>query len=243
VGLVNRVVARARDEEPDAIGAFAFGSYAHGTAEPSSDLDVQLVTLGEPRIPYRTWFVGERHVSVSAKSTDRLRALRSEPASWSLGFAVENPGVWLWSTAAAVHALGDPPGFAHPPDAPELEDFVEACAKALRAQESLPLRVAAHGVGATAPALVRDLSPPVRVRNRVDAVRAALALPVAPAGWTENLPVVLGLTPAGDGEVREAVERLARGVLGLLREQRVAFEQPELTRYLHDGTLERHLGV
>ena len=204
---------------------------------------MQVVTLGEPRIPYQTWFVAELHVSVGFKSTDRLRALRSEPASWSLGFAVENPGVWLWSTAAAVHALGDPPGFAHPPDPPELEDFVEACAKALRAQESLPLRVAARAAGADAPPLVRDLNAPLHVRSPVDAVRAALSLSVVPPGWTEDLPVVLGLTPAGDDEVRGAVERLARGVLGLLREQRVEFEQPELTRYLHDGTLERHLGV
>ena len=40
-----------------------------------------------------------------------------------------------------------------------------------------------------------------------------------------------------------SVERVAFGVLGLLRERgsRVGDAQPELTRYLHDGTLERRL--
>jgi hypothetical protein len=142
-------------------------------------------------------------VSLGFKSTDRLRALRTQPASWSLGLPVENPGVWLWSTAAAKAALGDPPGFSHPPCAAELEDFVEVCAKALRAGESLPLRVAARAVGEAAPPLVRDLNEPLTVRSRVDAVRAAISLEIAPSGWAE---------------------------------------QSELTQYLHDGTLERHLG-
>jgi hypothetical protein len=48
-----------------------------------------------------------------------------------------------------------------------------------------------------------------------------------------------------DARVSDAVERVGRGVLVLLREQgsRVADAQPDLTRYLHDGTLERHLGL
>jgi hypothetical protein len=203
-----------------------------------------VVTRGAPRIAYRTWFVGERHVSLGFKSTDRLLALRSEPASWSLGLAVENPGVWLWSTASAVAALGDPPGFSHPADPPELEDFVEACSKGLRADESVPLRVAARGVGVTATPLVRELNEPLVVRNPVEAVRAALGFAIAPPGWADDLSALLGLAPADDEGVRTAVERVARGVLQLLRERRstVGDRQPELTRYLLDGTLERHLG-
>jgi hypothetical protein len=39
--------------------------------------------------------------------------------------------------------------------------------------------------------------------------------------------------------------RVAGGVLRLLRESgsRIGDGQPELTRYLHGGTLERHLGL
>lgn len=194
------------------------------------------MTLGAPRIPYRTWFAGDLHVSVGAKSVDHVRALRSEPADWALGFAVDNPGVWLWSTAAAVVAAGDPPRFTHPPGTPELEDFVEAVAKALRGS-----RLAAQVAGRLAPALLRDLGAPRTVRTQEEALEAALALDVVPAGWQEDLPVALGLAEADDEHVRAAVERLARGLLALLRERRVEIEQPELTHYLHDGTLERHL--
>jgi phosphoribosyl-AMP cyclohydrolase len=231
-----------RDEEPDAVGVFVFGSYAQGTAEPSSDLDLQIVTLAAPRVPYRTWFVGDLHVSAGAKSSDELRRLRSVPAGWSLGFAVEGPGIWVWSTAAAVAAVGDPPGFSHPPGEPGLEDFVEWCAKALRASDPLALRVAAYGMAETAPVLLRDLNAPLTVRNRVEAVRAALELAMAPDGWADDLAALLALAPADDARVRDAAERLARGVLRLLRERAPDVDpQPALGRYLIDGTLERHL--
>ena len=233
-----------REDEPDTVGVFAFGSYAQGTAEPSSDLDLQIVTLAAPRIPYRTWFVGDLHVSAGAKSTDELRRLRSIPAGWSLGFAVDGPGVWVWSTAAAVAALGDPPGFSHPPGEPGLEDFVEWCAKALRASDALALRVAAYGMAETAPVLIRDLNAPLTVRNRVEAVRAAIELAVSPDGWADDLATLLALATADDARVREAAERLARGLLALLRERAPGVDpQPELGRYLIDGTLERHLGL
>lgn len=242
--LVGRVVSRVRDEEPDAVGVFVHGSYAEGTAAPTSDLDIQVVTLAAPRVPYLMWFVGDLHVSAGSASTDDLRRRRAVPASWSLGFAVDAPGAWLWSTAAAVAALGDPPELTHPPGEPQLEDFVEWCAKALRAADAVELRVAARGMGETAPTLLRDLNAPRTVRNRTDAVRASLELATAPPGWADDLATLLALEPADDERVRAASERLARGLLALLRERAPGVDpQPELGRYLADGTLERHLGL
>jgi hypothetical protein len=83
------------------------------------------------------------------------------------------------------------------------------------------------------------------VRDRLGAVRAARDLANVPSGWSDDLLVLLGLAPVPDARVGDAVERVGRGVLVLLREQgsRVADAQPDLTRYLHDGTLERHLGL
>jgi hypothetical protein len=232
-----------REEEPDLVGLFVYGSYARGTAEPGSDLDIRAVTLAKPRVPYRTWFVGGVHVSIGARSADELRRAAAEPVHWALGFAVDATGVWLWSTAAAVAVVGDPPRRTHPPGEPELEDFVEAAGKALRARDSIALRLAARSAGALAPRLVRDLNASRAIASSLDAVHAALALEVVPDGWSDDLRVMLGLAAADDDGVRAAVERLARGLLALLRERAPDVDpQPEISRYLADGTLERHLG-
>ena len=99
-------------------------------------------------------------------------------------------------------------------------------------------------MGETAPVLLRDLNAPLTVRNRVEAVRAALDLAVAPDGWADDLAALLAVAPADDARVRAAAERLARGVLALLRERAPDVDpQPEIGRYLADGTLERHLGL
>jgi hypothetical protein len=220
------------------------GSHARGTAAPSSDLDLKAVTLGDVAPVWRTWFVGDLHVSVGFASGRYLREARARPADWSLGFAVDSVGSWAWQTAAAVAALGEPPDLSRPPAEPELEDFVEFCAKALRTDDAVALRVAARGAAEAAPALLRDLNAPERVLDRAGAMRAALGYATAPGGWRDALAMSWGLTPGDDDAVRSAVERLARGTLALLRERgsRVGDGQPELTRYLHDGTLERHLG-
>lgn len=183
-------------------------------------------------------------MSLAFASSEYLKEVRARPAAWSLGFAVESTGVWAWQTAAAVAALGDPPSLDRPPGDAELEDFVEWSMKALRATDMIALRVAARGAGEEAPALLRDLNAPERVRDRASAVRAALGYATAPQGWRDDLAVLLGLEPAADDAVRAAVRRLATGTLALLREggSRVGADQPDLNRYLHDGTLERHLG-
>jgi hypothetical protein len=201
------------------------------------------VTLAAPRIHYRTWFVGDVHYSVGAAAAETLRRSQEEPRGWAYGFAAESPGVWAWSTAAAVVALGDPPTLRYPPSPPELEDFVEYAAKAFRAGDTIPLRLAAQGLGREAVPLLLDLNPQQVVRTRVEALAAARAFRVAPEGWPEDLAVLLGLGEAADGEVRRAVERSGYGILRLLREHgsRVGDAQPDATRYLHDGTFERHL--
>jgi hypothetical protein len=202
------------------------------------------VTLGAPRLRYRTWFVGETHVSVGAAAAETLRRSQETPRPWAYGFAAESPGDWLWSTAAAVAALGHPPTLRYPPAEPELEDFVEYAAKALRGRDAIALRLAAQGLGRTAvPLLLHDLNPQRTVRTRAEAIAAARELRLVPDGWAEDLPTLLGLAAATDAEVRAAAERVAFGVLDLLRQRgsRVGGTQPECTRYLLDGTFARHL--
>jgi hypothetical protein len=240
--VVAAIVARIHEWEPETCGIFVFGSYAAGTATRASDLDLRALTPA-PRVDYRTWFVDDLHVSVGARTLARQLARREEPAAWSLGFPVASPARWVWRTEEAVAALGDPPVLRQPAAEPQLEDFFEATRKALGASEPLALRVAARSAGELAPRLLIRLNAAREVVNRVDAVRAATELAVAPRAWRDDLLRLLALAPASDDEIRDAVGRLARGTLGLLRERAPDVDpQPELPRYLADGTLERHLG-
>lgn len=177
---------------------------------------------------------------MGAASVEQRRARVAEPAEWALGFAAHEPARWLWQTAAATAALGDPPEVTRPPAPAELEDFVEYAAKAFRARDDLSLRLAAQGVGREAIPLLLDLNPQAIVRTRREAIDAARLLRVAPDGWPDDVLVLLGLAA---GDVRGAVERVAFGVLRLLREagSSVGHEQPDCNAYLRDGTFERHL--
>ena len=244
-GLLDELVARARIVAPAAIGAFVFGSYVRGDATSASDLDLRAVTREQAATRYFTWFVGDLHVSLGISSLEQMRERAATPATWSLGFGVEAEAAWVWTTAAAVAALGDPPALRQPPDPPELEDFVEFCSKALRASDAIALRSAARPAAELAVALLRDLNDARTVETRAEAVRAAVAFTTAPEGWAADFLTAAGFEPADDARVRAAVRGLATGVLRLLRERRSGLgdHQPELTTYLLDGTLERLLGL
>lgn len=221
------------------------GSYARGDATPGSDLDLHAILRAPPRVGYRTWFVGDLHVSFGFADAQALQGALARPGDWSLKLPSAIPAVWVLADQETRDVFGDPPGFSRPGGEPELEDFVEWCAKALRAPDSTALRLAARGAAEEAPALLFELNEVRRVESRAEALRAACSFEVAPAGWGDDLPVLLGLTADPDERVREALLRVAGGLLRLLRESgsRVGDGQPELTTYLHDGTLERHLGL
>jgi phosphoribosyl-AMP cyclohydrolase len=247
--VVEGLVRRLREAEPAAIGVLVTGSYAVGRATSQSDLDLTVLTAVPEVCHYRTWFVpcaGRLlHVSAGAVSLAAWIAEGDEVASWSLGFPTEEIAVWLWATEAARAVLGDVPTTRRPPATPELEDFLECATKVRRAAaagDSPGLRWHAHHLGCYAPRLLLPLNPERRVRDVRDALQAALELPVAPPGYAGDLGVCLALRPAGDAEVAAAALRLARGLLAFLRAHRPEVDsQPELARYLADGTLQRHL--
>jgi hypothetical protein len=82
------------------------------------------------------------------------------------------------------------------------------------------------------------------VHSAREALDAALSLSVAPEHYREDLPICLGLTAASAEEVGRAALRLTGELLGFLREHRPDVDpQPDLPRYLADGTLERRLGL
>jgi len=249
--VLERIVARLHGLEPSTIAVLVSGSYAKGTAAEASDLDVQVVTTEQPRSPYRMWFE-ERprqkplHVSSSVKSLAGWLAKRDEPQAWALGFPVEHIVRYVWATYEARAALGEPPTNLHPAAEPELEDFVEYVQKLGRAAasaEAMYVRMYARQAAMLAPGLLRKLNDDLAVRDRENALAAALAFAVAPEHYREDLPVCLGLVRADDDAVQQAALRLARELLAFLRERAPDVDpQPDIARYLADGTLERHVG-
>ncbi len=249
--LLERVVARLRKLEPSTVAVLVTGSYARGTADEDSDLDVNVLTDGKPSSDYRMWFEerpGQKqlHVSPSVRSLTQSLAERDEPQDWALGFPVLNDVRYVWATDEARTLLGDPPSSVHPPAPPELEDFVEFLTKVRRASSrshGAGIRAFAREAAVLAPGLLRTLNDDLAVRDRLEALEAALSLRVAPDHYREDFSVCLGLVPAEDDKVRDAALRLGRQLLAFLRERKPNVDdQPDIAGYLADGTLERHLG-
>lgn len=249
--LVRRVVEQLDTLEPVATAVLLTGSYAKGTAAEASDLDLMAITPS-PRVGYRTWFeeqIGDAPLRISAGATtaDAWLARATTPARWSFGFPAINAASYLRTDEETRAQLGDDPSLRHPGAAPELEDFLDFVLKAKRAAhggDELGLRWFAQGAAALAPTLLIPLNDERIVHDRRDALDAALKLAVAPADYATDLAVCLGVTSASGGEVRAAVARLGRELLAFLRERAPDVDdQPELSRYLADGTLERHLGL
>jgi nucleotidyltransferase-like protein len=249
--LLARIVDRVLALEPGAIAILVSGSYAQGAADEQSDLDLVVVREGEPSTPYRMWFE-ERpghsplHVSPSWRSVERCLAERSEPEAWALGFPVHDVTSYVWATDDVRATFGDPPDYVHPPPSPELEDFVEFLGKVRRCAslgDRVGVRAFAREAAALAPGLLRALNPEVVVRNRREAVEAARGLPVAPDHYREDFEVAFGISAADDAAVERSALRLGRDLLAFLRERRPdADPQPDIARYLANGTFERHLG-
>jgi hypothetical protein len=249
--LVERVVDRLLAHEPDSTAILVTGSYAKGTAALASDLDLVAITPA-PRVAYRTWFEeygNELPLPVSAAATtfDAWLEKANAPARWSFGFPAINTAAYLWVYAATRPQLGADPSVLHPAAGPELEDFLEFVLKAKRGAnkgDELGLRWFAQAAALLAPTLLIPLNRERIVRDRRDALDAALSLAVAPESYPADLTTCLGLNSASAAEVRAAVGQLAGRLLAFLREQAPDVDrQPELTRYLADGSLQRRLGL
>lgn len=226
------------------------GSYVRGSADEESDLDLVAVTGGEPTGGYRTWLVerpGSRplHVSAGAVSVEGWLPSARKPRPWALGFPALFVARYVWAEEGAIARLGEDPSVLHPPAPPELEDVLEGLLKARRAGragDGAGLRFFAHHAATLAPRLLRPLNPERVVHDRREALEAALALPLVPPHYRRDLSLCLGLQPASDGAVAQALLRLGREILAVLRERKPDVDpQPELPRYLAEGSLERLL--
>jgi phosphoribosyl-AMP cyclohydrolase len=248
--LVERVVERLCASEPEATAVLLTGSYAKGTAAVASDLDLMAITPS-PRVGFRMWFEEHvedtpLHVSAGATTADAWLAKATAPARWSLGFPALNTAAYLRTDEETRAALGHDPSLRHPAAEPELEDFFDFVLKAKRAarEDELGLRWFAQAAASLAPTLLIPTNDERIVHDRRDALDAALNLPVAPVNYATDFVVCLGLASASAADVKDAVGRLGCELLAFLREHAPQVDdQPDVARYLADGTLERHLGL
>lgn len=249
--LIEEATSRVRDLEPNAVAVLVHGSFARGRVDEGSDLDLRALIEGQPRVRYRMWFqerpsAAPLHISVSAEDLETWLERRTRPDWWTFGFPAGQVVRYAWATEAARRRLGSDPSYVVPAGDPELEDFVEFVGKVRRCAargDVLGARLFAQGAGLVAPGLIRGPGDNAVVHDRREALDAALSLRHAPEHYRADLSTALGLTDADDAMVVEAALRLGREVLVFLREHRPDVDpQPEIARYLVDGTLERHLG-
>lgn len=239
---------------PDAAAILLKGSYARGEPGPLSDVDFDVLVDVGPREDYLTYLVAPTseqlvHVSVAVHDVATWLADAREPEPWAFGLPIAETTRLLWARDEGLRRQLDRPARQHPPGAPELEDFVGALGKVENAMlrgDELALRLAAQTLGQLCPSLLRPINPEVIPTHRDDALRAALAFPVAPDGYREDVVRCLGLSGQATtpGDVLDAARRLAEGTVALLREhaQLLQAELPsDLHGYLCDGTLERYI--
>jgi phosphoribosyl-AMP cyclohydrolase len=274
-GFIAEWVERLRAGIPDAVAVLLKGSHARDVAGPHSDVDLDVLVAPGPRDDYRAWLVerGGRlvHVSVAVQELDGWLGEAAEHVSWAFGLPAHETTRLLWARDEALRARLDRPAQLHPPMEPELEDTVEGFGKVRNALrrgslladrhraavrtdrdeheptlDDLALRLAAQGMAQLCPSLLRPVNPDVSPTHRHEALLSALAFPVAPTGYRDDLLLCLGLSGRASTarEVHDAARRLLTGILALLREHPACLEgqlPPDLYGYLMDGTLERYV--
>lgn len=248
-------VERLRREIPGAVAVVLKGSHVRGNAGPWSDLDLDVLVFNEEIAqPYLAWIEDDGsgrlvHVSVAVESLDDWLDGFREVASWSFGLPSREATRLLWCGRPSLRAELDRPGRIHPGGEAELEDFIEELGKARNAWlrgDELALRLAVQEIAQLCPSLLGPFNDPVYPGTRPEALRAALDLPVAPAGYRADMLRCLGLDGHAStaDEVLAAGERLASGTIDLMEANADRISPllpPHLFKLLASGLLRRYL--
>lgn len=245
---------RLRTEVPNVAAILLKGSHARGEAGPYSDADIDVLVDREPFEDYRAWFENAadgtlHHVSAAIQDIGGWMAERREPVEWAYGLPAAETTRLLWARDNFLQQQLDLPARKHPPEPPELEDFIEAWGKirnAMHADDDRGIRLAAQSLARYCIQNLRPLNPPVRPSHRREALRMALAFPVAPECYREDLAMCLGLSGEATtmSDVYAAAKRLTFGTIALMREHPEVFrgEVPDdLFTALMNGTIDRYI--
>ncbi|SCG37375.1 phosphoribosyl-AMP cyclohydrolase [Micromonospora halophytica] len=265
-GFLDDWATRLREAaERPVVGILLRGSHARRGATVHSDVDLDVLVddhrpvptqggTGRPdAIPYavRQAYLAEVdgrlvHLSVAARDVRSWIDRLGEPADWAFGLPVAAPARLLWAEKDWRTRI-DLPVLCQPADQPRLEELVATLGKVASARsvdDHLGVRLAAADLARLCPSVLRPANPGVRVVSRRGAFTAALALPVAPAGYRDDMLLCLGLRPGSVGQLGAAAARLVAGVVPLVRPyaDRIAeVAGPDLAAALVDGRLDRYV--
>jgi phosphoribosyl-AMP cyclohydrolase len=171
-----------------------------------------------------------------------------ESEAWAFFLPAVERAALVWATDAARAELAGHLEVVRE-GAPQLQDVLEDASKVRNARaagDELRLRLAAHDMATRIPGVLALVNPPVLVETRAEALAAALAFPVAPEGYREDMLDCLGMSgrAVAAADLHDTALRLALGALRLLRPSAASVAgriEPGMPEYLESGWLERLL--
>ncbi|SCL15903.1 phosphoribosyl-AMP cyclohydrolase [Micromonospora nigra] len=232
------------------VGILLRGSHARRAATAHSDVDVDVLVGGAPYAARRAYLAEHSgrltHLSVASRDVRSWIVRLGEPADWAFGLPVTAPARLLWAEPHWRPRI-DLPVLCQPADEPRLEELIATLGKVAGARDAgdqLGIRLAAADLARLTPSVLRLANPSVRVVSRRSALSAALDLPVAPAGYREDMLLCLGLRPGSVGQLAAAASRLVGGTLPLVRPYAAEIAEvagADLAAALVDGRLRRYV--
>ncbi|MBF9133550.1 phosphoribosyl-AMP cyclohydrolase, partial [Plantactinospora sp. S1510] len=235
---------------PPVVGVLLRGSHARGAATTYSDVDIDVLVSGGPYVAYPAYLAetGDRltHLSVAVRDVRSWLARLDQPADWSFGLPVVAPTRLLWASEEWRPSV-ELTEIRQRPGDPDLENVVAGLGKvsaACAAGDEFGARFAAAELARRCPSIVRLANRSVTVPSRRAALSAALDLPVAPAGYRDDMVSCLGLHADSLSRLHAAAGRLVSGAVtlaGSYADELAPLIGAELTAALRDGRLDRYV--
>lgn len=257
--LLDGLVAELRAAEPAALAILLFGSLARGSAGPFSDIDLRVVTAGEPRMRDRVRFLarpdgGLIHLSVGSRPLAEIVEAAGDPERWPWLIETHRTARTLWQQPGAAEGLLAEIRAREP--SPEayaaksgyyLETLLEQAAKlknAVARGDDPGVRAAAAHLAEMCWRLLRPLNPVLTFTGESSQWDRICAFTVAPEGYAGDLRCCLGLLadPRPLHALAWRALRLAAGTVGVIAANAAALHLPDdLARAVADGSLARCL--